>query len=153
MKVLESQTAVLSNFEVHEHLAELQSRKEKKKRHAPPSNQGMVVDRTLDWLRLAPSPLSQTPTTYHADSIPTLLERLRPYDLTKGELIMILNLRPCSVPALNTTIEDMEVRFTEDQQMEILTIITEVLGQFDPPEETEDAEAVADTSMADAQGS
>ncbi|VUC34773.1 unnamed protein product [Clonostachys rosea] len=153
MKVLESQTAVLSNFEVYEHLAELQSRKEKRKRKTPPSNQGLVVDRVVEWLRLWPNPLSQTPITYQADSIPTLLQRLRPYDLTKGELIMILNIRPFTTPALNTTIEDMEVRFNEDQQNEILAIIAEVLGQFDPPEGAEGAEAAADTSMADAQES
>ena len=87
------------------------------------------------WLEAPPGPLSQKPITYTPESIPTLLERLRPFDLSKGEVIMILNLRPDSVPALNTIIEDMAERFTEEQLDEIVNIIAEVLGYFEPPAE------------------
>jgi hypothetical protein len=77
--------------------------------------------------------LSQKPSTYDEQSISRLLERLGPYEITKGEMIMILNLRPTNPVALNTVIEDMEVRFGQEQQEDISAGITEVLGQF--PEE------------------
>lgn len=61
-----------------------------------------------------------------------LLERLDAanlnQDLAKGEVLMILNLRPSSNAVLNTVIEDMEERFSEDEQNAILDIIAEVLG-------------------------
>lgn len=57
---------------------------------------------------------------------------------------MILNLRPASVAALNTVIEEMPERFDENQQEEMVNIIAEVLGSF-PQEagEEEDAEEAA----------
>ncbi len=65
---------------------------------------------------------------------------------------MILNLRPCSIAALNVVVEDMGERFPEEQQEEIMIIIAEVLGQFPAAEEAEeqngDAEG-ADVSMQD----
>lgn len=44
---------------------------------------------------------------------------------------MILNLRPASVAALNTVIEEMAERFSDEQQEEMVNIILEVLGQFE----------------------
>lgn len=44
---------------------------------------------------------------------------------------MILNLRPASVAALNTVIEEMAERFSDEQQEGMVNIILEVLGQFD----------------------
>jgi hypothetical protein len=84
--------------------------------------------------------LSQKPLTYDSKSINKLLERLRDYDLTKGEVIMILNLRPTTVETLNTVIEDMEVRFDGDQQTDIVTGIIEVLGQFELEPSAEETE-------------
>lgn len=51
---------------------------------------------------------------------------------------MILNLRPASVAALNTVVEEMTERFDETQQEEIVNIIAEVLGSF--PQEAEQEE-------------
>lgn len=48
-------------------------------------------------------------------------------------MIMILNMRPTNPVALNTVIEDMEVRFGPEQQEDISAGIADVLGQF--PEE------------------
>ena len=63
------------------------------------------------------------------------MEQLQPYDITKGEMIMILNLRPINAAVLCTCVEDMAERFTDDQQIEMLNIIAEVLGQFPPRED------------------
>lgn len=48
---------------------------------------------------------------------------------------MILNLRPTSELALVAVIEEMSIRFSEEQHLEIVTIVGEVLGM--PDVETE----------------
>ena len=42
---------------------------------------------------------------------------------------MILNLRPSSIAVLSTVIEDMEERFSDDEQAAILEVIAQVLGR------------------------
>lgn len=63
---------------------------------------------------------------------------------------MLLNLRPGTVAALNTVIEDMSERFDEEQQEQIVTIIAEVLGQFEPApaQEEEDVDVSMDQVAA-----
>ncbi|KAJ3472259.1 hypothetical protein NLG97_g11144 [Lecanicillium saksenae] len=147
MKILEAQAAVLSNYEVYQHVADQKDRYKKIKRRGPP-NMETVARELLQYLRTAPSPLSQTPITYTPACIKTLIQRLQPFELSKGEVVMILNLRPCSVAALNTVLEDMGDRYTETEQEQLVTIISEVLGQFDEPEAQEEADG--DASMQDA---
>lgn len=100
-------------------------------------------------MRTRPNPLSQTPFTYSQDSISQLLERLRPYNLAKGEVVMLINLRPASVAALNTIIEDMTERFDEEQQEAIVAAIADVLGMFPESEEGQEEQAEGDVDMAD----
>lgn len=99
----------------------------------------------LGYLHTRPNPLSQEPSTYSPECISRLLEGLRPYELAKGEVVMILNLRPVGVVALNTVVEDMAARFTEEQQQEMVDVIAQVLGQFEPDaaEQEDDAEDVS----------
>ena len=54
---------------------------------------------------------------------------------------MILNLRPSSNAVLSAVIEDMEERFSEDEQNAILAIIGEVLGHDDSTRTNGDPEA------------
>jgi hypothetical protein len=90
---------------------------------------------------------------YSPEVIPRLLEKIReadlPSDLTKGEVLSILNLRPTSVAVLSTAIEDMEERFSEEEQNRIVDIIVEVLGRDDPEHEAEqgEGEEVEDEAM------
>ena len=44
---------------------------------------------------------------------------------------MILNLRPTKPESLNTIVEEMEDRFPDEQQNEIVAVIAEVLGSPD----------------------
>lgn len=44
---------------------------------------------------------------------------------------MIINLRPTKPASLNTIVEEMEERFPDDDQMEIVRVIGEVLGKPD----------------------
>ncbi|KAL6700351.1 RNA polymerase Rpb4 domain-containing protein [Trichoderma pleuroticola] len=130
MKVVEAQAAVLSNYEVLQHLTQQKSQYKQKKRRGPP-NLETVVRELIQYLQSYPNPLSQKPSPYTPGCISQLLERLSPYELSKGEVVMILNLRPASVAALNTVIEEMSERFSDEQQEEMVTIILEVLGQFE----------------------
>ncbi|KAI0181537.1 RNA polymerase II [Hypoxylon sp. FL1284] len=133
MKILEAQSAVLTNVEVYTFLSEQEKRYQKDDRKGP-ANLGTLRKEVLQYLEGPPGPLSQKPMPYDAAVIPTLLKKLRQYHITKGELIMILNVRPTENAVLNTVIEDMEDRFSTEQQEEILNIIIETLGQF-PQEE------------------
>ena len=56
-------------------------------------------------------------------------------------MIMMINLRPTSKANLNTVIEDLEDRFNEVEQEDIVNGVVEVLGKFeeaDGPPEDED---------------
>ncbi|KAH6604883.1 hypothetical protein Trco_006590 [Trichoderma cornu-damae] len=129
MKVMEAQAAVLTNYEVLQHLSQQKDRYKQRKRRGPP-NLETVVRELIQYLQSYPNPLSQKPSAYDPGCISRLLERLSPYELSKGEVVMILNLRPASVAALNTIIEEMGERFSDEQQEEMVTIVLEVLGQF-----------------------
>ncbi|CCT71552.1 uncharacterized protein FFB20_15344 [Fusarium fujikuroi] len=148
MKILEAQSAVLTNYEVYQHVSEQRERYKNAKRRGPP-NLETVVRELLQYLRTNPGPLSQEPLPYTEGCISRLLERLRPYNLAKGEVVMIINLRPASVAALNTVVEEMSERFNEEQQESMVNIIAEVLGQFPAAEDGAEEEG-ADVSMNDA---
>lgn len=85
----------------------------------------------IDYFEQAPSPLGAKPFPYNERTIKTLLEKLRPWDFTKGEIIMIMNLRPHKPESLNTMVEEMETRFTDEEQHEIVRLIAEALGKPD----------------------
>jgi hypothetical protein len=85
----------------------------------------------LEYFNEAPSPLASKPFPYNENTIKTLIERLRPYSFAKAELLMIMNLRPTNAGNLNTVVEEMEDRFSDEQQEEIVAIIGEVLGRPD----------------------
>ncbi|KAK1247058.1 hypothetical protein MKX08_000860 [Trichoderma sp. CBMAI-0020] len=146
MKVIEAQNAVLSNYEVLQHLSQQKNLYKLRKRRGPP-NLETVVRELIQYLQSYPNPLSQKPSAYTPNCISQLLERLSPYELSKGEVVMILNLRPASVAALNTVIEEMAERFSDEQQEEIVNIILEVLGQF---EASANANGNADGAAEDA---
>jgi hypothetical protein len=90
----------------------------------------------LDYLEMVPSPLHDKSLSWSKRTLSTLTARLRPYDLTKSEILTIINLCPTSAAALGTVIEEMENRFPESEtQEDILGVIAEVLGR--PGEEAE----------------
>jgi len=99
----------------------------------------------LKYFETFPGPLSQKPLPYDVSSIPVLLKKLRPYNITKGECIMFVNLRPTTIAALNAILEHMEERYDQQQQEEILGIIIEVLGEFPQPEEGAEEDAMETT--------
>ncbi|KAK3320837.1 RNA polymerase Rpb4-domain-containing protein [Cercophora scortea] len=150
MKILESQNALLSNYEVYQHLVDQETRNKANKRRVP-ANLAKLVTEVITYLRERPGPLEKQEEThaYTPESIPRLLEKIREAnfqsELAKGELISILNLRPATSAQLSTAVEDLEERFTEDEQNRIVDIIAEVLGRDEPaPAEGEGEEGAED---------
>ncbi|KAJ9144846.1 hypothetical protein NKR19_g6273 [Coniochaeta hoffmannii] len=143
MKILESQNAVLSNYEVYQHLIDHQKTLKQKQRRGP-GNLATLIKEVLAYLQTPPSPLAKQEQThqYDANVVTRLLEGLANanlnQDLAKGEVLMILNLRPSSIAVLSTVIEDMEERFSDDEQAAILEVIAQVLGR----DETSGEEAI-----------
>ncbi|KAI1129841.1 HRDC-like protein [Nemania abortiva] len=144
MRILEAQNAVLTNVEVYTFLSDQAKQYQSQKRRGP-NNLEMLRGEMIKYFETSPGPLSQKPLPYDVNSIPVLLKRLRPYKISKGECIMVVNMRPTSTAALNAVIEDMENRFNEEKQEEILNIIIEVLGEFPPPAEEGDEDAMETT--------
>ncbi|KAK4952259.1 hypothetical protein LTR28_006674 [Elasticomyces elasticus] len=62
-------------------------------------------------------------------------------ELVKTELLMLFNTRPLTLPVLGTIVEEMDSRFDEEEQLQILEIVKNVLGGG---EEDGDTDAVAD---------
>lgn len=57
-----------------------------------------------------------------------MLKALREYELTKAELLMILNLRPDNAGVLDCVVEELDQRFSEGEQEAILGVVSGVLG-------------------------
>ncbi|KAI1424785.1 HRDC-like protein [Xylaria sp. FL1777] len=148
MRILEAQNAVLTNVEVYTFLAEQAKQYQSQKRRGPSNLEtlrGEANVQMLKYFETFPGPLSQKPLPYDVASIPVLLKRLQPYNITKGECIMIVNMRPTTSPALNAVLEEMEGRFDDQQQEEIINIIVEVLGEFPSPAEEDHEDAMEAT--------
>lgn len=89
-----------------------------------------MVKELLEYFGDGASPLASKPFPYNENTIRNVLEKLRPWDLTKAEIVMIMNLRPIKPESLNAVIEEMESRFPEEEtQFEICAAIEEVLGK------------------------
>ncbi|KAK3387106.1 RNA polymerase Rpb4-domain-containing protein [Podospora didyma] len=107
---------------------------------------GRLSVQVVKYLQRKPGPLEKQEEKhdYSPSSASQLLERLRGAnlgsELAKGELLQILNLRPASNAQLATAVEDLEERFTEDEQQQIVDIIAEVLGRDEPAVYEEDGE-------------
>ncbi|KAH8670441.1 RNA polymerase Rpb4-domain-containing protein [Tricladium varicosporioides] len=102
-----------------------------------PGNLNTMRKEVLDYLGEAPSPLGSDPFPYNERTISNLLKALRSWDITKGEMIMILNLRPTKPENLHVVVQQIEDRFSEEDQNRILKAISNVLGQPDGEAERE----------------
>jgi hypothetical protein len=102
----------------------------------------------LQYFETAPSPVK----SYDASMLTELVERIHdakfPSELAKGEMLMIFNLRPTSEGALNCVVENLEERFSAEDQEKLRDIIKDVLGGGEQQADGQDAEAEgADTTM------
>ncbi|TVY56221.1 DNA-directed RNA polymerase III subunit rpc9 [Lachnellula cervina] len=157
MKILEAQSATLTNYEVYTHLVDQGNRYQDIRKYAEKDKNGKIPENVvrrpgnlwtlrkelLEYFREAPSPLACQPIPYNDGTIRTLLKELRRWEITKGEVIMMLNLRPTTLENLNSIIQEMEGRFGEEDQTGILDVITRVLGK---PDGDAERQAMADTT-------
>ncbi|XP_076066696.1 RNA polymerase III subunit I isoform X2 [Oratosquilla oratoria] len=97
MEVINSKSAVLSNFEVYSLLQDLSQRDSK-------------------------GPRSLTKTQMHLANI-----AFDDYKLTKAEKLQLLNLRPTTPVHMQLIIEDSEERLSEEQVEELLDIVQRYL--------------------------
>jgi hypothetical protein len=110
-------------------------------RRSRPLSPTNMSGQVLEYLRTPPGPLHDQDTkhSYSAATITLLFERLRDAnlsnDLTKAEVLSIINQRPTSAALLYALIEDMETRFSEEDQEKIVGIVADVLGQDEPAED------------------
>ncbi|MCJ1312378.1 hypothetical protein MMC25_006052 [Agyrium rufum] len=73
----------------------------------------------------APSPMPDYTTPYYsADNVGKVLRSLEPYELTKGELVMVMNLRPGDMGVLDAVVEECDGRFGEGEQEGLLGIVS-----------------------------
>ncbi len=56
------------------------------------------------------------------------MQALKPYGLTKSEVLMILNLRPEELGLLDAVVEECDGRFSGEEQEEMVRVVGEVLG-------------------------
>ncbi|KAM7208608.1 RNA polymerase II [Naviculisporaceae sp. PSN 640] len=145
MRIIESNNALLSNYEVYQHLVD-QQKANKRARRKVPGNLETLRTEVITYLREKPGPLANQETThaYGPKSFQTLLEKIREanFELSKGEVLQIVNLRPSSNAALSAIVELLEDRFDEEQQNKLLEIIAEVLGRDEPAEDPDAMETI-----------
>jgi len=137
MKILEAQSGLLSNYEVYQHLVN-QQRKNKSRRRRVPGNLATLRTEVLTYLGGRASPLAQQEEkrAYSEEAMARLIAKTEQegFDLAKGELLMIMNIRPSSIAVLSTILENMEDRFEDaEQQARLVKIIAETLGHDELP--------------------
>ena len=151
MKILESQSAVLSNYEVYAHLTANRA----KPRTAPQKHSNVhtvlkevpfsitffhekiylhpIPLQLTDYLSPPPTSRSRIPRyqnpPYSDVALRALVTTLQPYHLTKSEVLMIVNLKPENLGLLDCVVEECDERFSIEQQDEIVKIIGDVLGR------------------------
>ncbi|KAK3315026.1 RNA polymerase II [Apodospora peruviana] len=144
MKILEKQNALLSNYEVYQHLVDQQKRNKTQKKKVP-GNLATVTDEVIAYLQTKPSPLADQGKNhvYDQTTFQRLLDRIRDAhfktELVQAEVLMILNLRPSSIAQLAAILEDAEERLSEDEQNKLLDIIGDVLGRDETTENGDQA--------------
>ncbi|KAK0747584.1 RNA polymerase Rpb4-domain-containing protein [Apiosordaria backusii] len=145
MKILESQSAVLTNYEVYQHIVDIQQRNSAgKKKRRMPEDAFRLSKEVLKYLQTEPNPLHNQKETqrYSENSLQLLCEKFAESfpDITKGEGLAIFDVRPTNIAVLTTLIEDIDTRFTEQEQQQIIDLIVEILGKDEPKDEEDEEE-------------
>ncbi|ORZ37693.1 RNA polymerase Rpb4-domain-containing protein [Catenaria anguillulae PL171] len=133
MQCVNPQVALLSNYEVFTLLKAKHQDQRKthnaavRKAHAdgrPAPKIGTEIERQVFSYM---TKVNDLPRHWTDDDFTSFLERIARFGLLKGEQLMLLNNRPSSMTGLFTCIEEIDERFTHEQQEEMLAIIKETL--------------------------
>ncbi|OLY78912.1 DNA-directed RNA polymerase III subunit RPC9 [Smittium mucronatum] len=133
MKVLNSETVLLSNYEVYALIKEDSEKLSSSSKNSQPGNLVEVQLEITNYFDTTPI-IHQSP-----DQIQNCMRGLNKYSLTKAEKLQILNIRPDKEVDLYLIIEEPEERFSQQQISEILDIVTSslIVPEHQPEEETE----------------
>ncbi|KAI4216193.1 MAG: hypothetical protein LQ351_001203 [Letrouitia transgressa] len=138
MKILEPQSATLSNSEVQAHLSHLLSPAQQSPTKNPPHPILNTLHTFLSPYPINPSlPASQQPPPLSNERLRETVKGLKSKGLEKGEVIMCVNVRPQGEGPLSSVVEEMEERLGEEGIQEVLRIVdgTEVEGKGKEGEE------------------
>ncbi|XP_057666684.1 DNA-directed RNA polymerase III subunit RPC9 [Diorhabda carinulata] len=112
MEIVNSNCASLSNYEVFKHLQKI---KDGKKKH-----KGQLATITYETLRYLETTHINDQS---ADSIKNCMKDLSAFNLSKTELLMIINSPPSTAIDIQLMVEESEERLTEEQVQDILEIV------------------------------
>ncbi|KAL8765849.1 MAG: hypothetical protein Q9209_007208 [Squamulea sp. 1 TL-2023] len=137
MKILESQSATLTNHEVLTHISTHPrlSLSTSPGNTSQPTNTTTVLAEVTRYLTsFAPSatnPSSTSPLPPHlpATQIKQLVRELGKFGLTKAEMLMVVNLAPTELGLLDCVVEELDERLGEQEQGELVGIVERVVGE------------------------
>lgn len=152
MRIIEAQSAVLTNYEVTQFLQQRSVRLASERLKPGPKEVETLLQSVSDGLKKDPTPLSQQPTKYSPGAIQKLVKELKEFQLTKAEMIMLINMRPQTESTLHCCIEEIESRLDEEQQQAILNAVNNNLGNFPPKAEADEDEFMEDDPAANTNG-
>ena len=93
-----------------------------------------IIMELMEYFEKPPSPLGSKPLLYSEESIRALIQDLRPYELTKAEIIMLVDTRPSNAAVLQNLVQEFDQRFepygADQARDEILEIVGRHLGSF-----------------------
>ncbi|KAI9501264.1 RNA polymerase Rpb4-domain-containing protein [Coemansia spiralis] len=138
MEIINRQEALLTNYEVYKVLKEEDDRHKAIKTTTKtkyPENVTTLKFEALQYLN------GTACTTQSADQIALLKSQLLEYDLTKAEILQIINLRPKAPVELHLIIEECGERFAIEDLEELLELILATLPRND---DSDAADANAD---------
>ncbi|XP_074642248.1 DNA-directed RNA polymerase III subunit RPC9-like [Tubulanus polymorphus] len=124
MEVIDENTALLSNFEVHQLLSEIQQKlKGEKKPNKSLQNLATISYETIKYLEKSPC------KDQDIESLEQFMKAIGPYNLTKAEKLQLFNHRPSTAVEIQLLIEESEERLSENQIEELLEITASNTGE------------------------
>ncbi|TPX45276.1 hypothetical protein SeMB42_g04062 [Synchytrium endobioticum] len=118
MVIEDAAEAMLSDFEAYEFLKKMRPHRQNK----PEFSDLNIIERdVLHYLEDKPA------ASQKAEHVQQFTLSMSKFDLTKAELLQLVNWRPKDLLELAMFVSDLESRFTSDQHEEMLSIITSLL--------------------------
>ncbi|ORX90441.1 calcitonin gene-related peptide-receptor component protein-like protein [Basidiobolus meristosporus CBS 931.73] len=128
MEIVQTRSALLSNYEVFSLLKEQENERKQQVQHKHPENLLTIEFEVVQFLEGTPSG-TQTP-----EQLADFLESIKDFGLTKAEKLQILNLRPRSAVEIHLLIEECEERFSQERLEELINLVAEKLPRDDDEE-------------------
>jgi DNA-directed RNA polymerase subunit F len=132
MEVLNERAAMLSNYEVFTLLQEKVQEESNKKQSRKQSQENLatISYEVMKYLEKTPCRLQ------NEDVIRQFLLDVAPFNLTKGEKLQLLNLRPSTPVEIQLIIEESEERLRTDEELEKLIEIVAKIPEDIQEDET-----------------